>query len=221
MRLNKSSLLALVFCLILICSEIFVQIRQHPFKGAKPDLQSIINQHPHGWQTIPGSSVVPSTENNPYDLVVTQIYKRADGKAASLVMTWSYDGFHHAGHAQEVCYNSQGFTVSTPKNSSVMVGGQKLDVVTFEGRYGDMTEDVIYWRVTGGIHDAALQENIPMTQRFKEVPRILIGDIPSNLMVRASSWRPATDPPSTVHIDYIKSYLQSLPPNIRHFLTGL
>jgi hypothetical protein len=84
-----------------------------------------------------------------------------------------------------------------------------------------MTEDVIYWRVTGGIHDATLQENIPMTQRFKEVPRILIGDIPSNLMVRVSTWRPATDPPSTVHIDYIKSYLQSVSPNTRHFLTGL
>ncbi len=220
MRLTKYSLLAIVFSLILISSEILVQIRQQPFKGAKPDLQSIITQHPQGWESIPGSSVDPST-NTPYDLVATQIYKRADGKEASIVMTWSFDGFHRAGHAQEVCYNSQGFTVSTPRNSSVMVGAQKLDVVTFEGRYGDMTEDVIYWRVTGGIHDATLQENIPMTQRFKEVPRILIGDIPSNLMVRVSTWRPATDPPSTVHIDYIKSYLQSVSPNTRHFLTGL
>lgn len=221
MRLTKYSLLALAFCLILISSEIFVEIRQHPVKGPKPDLQSIIKQHPQGWKAIPGSSVVPSTQNNPYDLVVTQIYKRADGKAASIVMTWSYDGFHQAGHPQEVCYNSQGFTVSTPKNITLMVGGQNLDVVTFEGRYGDMIEQVIYWRVTGGIHDSALQDNIPMTQRFKEVPRILIGDIPNNLMVRVSTWRPATDPPSTVHIDYIKSYLQSLPPKTRHFLTGL
>ncbi|MEI7707654.1 MAG: exosortase-associated EpsI family protein [Chlorobium sp.] len=220
MRLTKYFLLAILFSLVLISSEIFVEIRQHPFKGPKPDLQNIIKQHPQGWQPIPGSSVDPRT-NSPYDLVASQIYKRTDGKAASIVMTWSYDGFHRAGHAQEVCYNSQGFTVSTPKNSSVILGGQKLDVVTFEGRYGDMTEDVIYWRVTGGIHDAALQENISMTQRFKEVPRILIGDIPNNLMVRVSTWRSATDPPSTVHIDYIKSYLQSVPPKTRHFLTGL
>ena len=222
MRLTKYSLLAILFSLILISSEIFIEIRQHPVKGPKPDLQSIIKQHPLGWQAIPGASVDPSTQTNtPYDLVASQIYKRADGKAASIVMTWSYDGFHRAGHAQEVCYNSQGFAVSTPKNTSIMVGGQKLDVVTFEGRSGEMIEQVIYWRVTGGIHDAALQENISMTQRFKEVPRILIGDIPSNLMVRVSTWRSATAPPSTVHIDYIKSYLQSQTPKTRHFLTGL
>ena len=221
MRLTKYSFLAILFCFILISSEILVQIRQHPFKGAKPDLQNIIKQHPQGWQAIPGATVDPSTQSTVYDLVASQIYKRADGKAASIVMTWSYDGFHRAGHAQEVCYNSQGFAVSTPRNSSVMVGGKKLDVVTFEGRNGGMIEDVIYWRVTGGIHDAALQENISMTQRFKEVPRILIGDIPSNLMVRVSTWRAATDPPSTVHIDYIKSYLQSQTPKTRHFLTGL
>ena len=222
MRLTKYSLLAILFSLILISSEIFIEIRQHPVKGPKPDLQSIIKQHPLGWQAIPGASVDPRTQTNtPYDLVASQIYKRADGKAASIVMTWSYDGFHRAGHAQEVCYNSQGFSVSTPRNSSVMVGGKKLDVVTFEGRNGGMIEDVIYWRVTGGILDAALKENISMTQRFKEVPRILIGDIPNNLMVRVSTWRSATDPPSTVHIDYIKSYLQSLDTKTRHILTGL
>ena len=46
-------------------------------------------------------------------------------------------------------------------------------------------------------------------------------NIPDNIMVRVSTWRPATDPPSTVHIDYIKSYLQSLKPKTRHILTGL
>jgi len=221
MRPTKYTFLAIVFGLMLICSEILVHIRQNPSKGAKPDLQSIIKQHPEGWQSVPGSTVDPSAQNAPYDLAATQIYKRADGKAASIVMTWSFDGFHQAGHPQEVCYNSQGFEVSTPRNSTVMVGDQKLDVITFEGRYGDMIEDVIYWRVNGGIHDAALQKNIPMTQRFKEVPRILIGDIPDNLMVRISTWRRESDPPSTAHIDYIKAYLQSVSPSTRLFLTGV
>ena len=219
MRLTKYSLLAIVFCSILISSEIFVQIRQQPFTGAKPDIQSIIKQHPQGWQPMTESTV--NTQTTAYDLVVTQIYKRVDGKAVSIVITWSYDGLRRAGHPQEFCYNSQGFSVSTPKNSSVMVGGQKLDVVTFEGRSGGMIEDVIYWRVTGGIHDSALQTYIPKTQQLKVIPRILIGNFPDNLMVRVSTWRAATDPPSTVHIDYIKSYLQYQTPKTRHFLTGL
>ena len=221
MRLTKYSILAILFSLILISSEIVVDIRQHPVKGPKPDLQSIIKQHPKGWHAILGTTVDPSTQTNTqYDLVASQIYKRDDGKVASIVMTWSYDGFHRAGHAQESCYNSQGFSVSTPKNSSVMVGGQKMDVVTFDGRNGGMIEEVIYWRVTGGILDAALQKNLSMARKFKEIPRILIGDIPNNLMVRVSTWRSATDPPSTVHIDYIKSYLHSHSPKTRHFLTG-
>ena len=221
MRLTKSSLLAIVFGLMLISSEILVLIKQQPSNGVKPDLKSIINLHPAGWQPITGSSVDPNTQNSTYDLVVSQIYRRADGKAASIVITWSLDGIRRAGHPQEVCYNSQGFKVSAPTNSSFMVGSQKLDVVTFTGSHGNMVEDVIYWRVTGGRHDVAIHENFLLTHRFKEVANLLIGNIPDNIMVRASTWRNATDPPSTVHIDYIKSYLQSLNPKTRHFLTGL
>ena len=92
MRLTKFSLLAIVFALMLISSEILVVIKQSPSKGAKPDLQSMINQHPAGWQPIAGSSVDPNTQNSTYDLVVSQIYRRADGKAVSVVITWSLDG---------------------------------------------------------------------------------------------------------------------------------
>ncbi len=108
---TKYSLIALLFSLLLISSEILVQIRHQPFNGAWPDLKSIINQHPSGWHAILGSSVDPS-QNTAYDLVATKIYKSADGKVASIVLTWSFDGFHRAGHHQEVCYNAQGFTVS-------------------------------------------------------------------------------------------------------------
>ncbi len=221
MQLTKQSLLTIVFSLMLIGSQILVQIRQQPSDTVKPDLQTILKQHPDGWQPISGSTVNPSTQNSAYDLVASQIYKSSDGKVVSVLMTWSYDGFHRAGHPQEGCYDAQGLAVTQALNGSVMVGAQKINFVTFSGRYGSVTEDVIYWRVTGGIHDATLKENISMIKRFKEVPRILIGDIPDNIMVRVSTWRPATDPPSTVHIDYIKSYLQSLKPKTRHILTGL
>ena len=210
MQLTKPSLLTIVFCLMLIGSEILVQIRQQPSDAAKPDLQTFLKQQPEGWKPISGSTVSPSTQNAAYDLVASQIYKSTGGKVVSVLMTWSYDGFHRAGHPQEGCYDAQGLEVTKALNGSAMVGGQKIDFVTFSGRYGDTIEDVIYWRVTGGIHDATLRENISMIKRFQEVPRILIGDIPDNIMVRVSTWRPATDPPSTAHIDYIKSYLQSL-----------
>ena len=189
--------------------------------GALPALQKIIKQHPYGWRAIPGSTLDPSTKTSAYDLVVSQIYKYDDEKVVSIVMTWSFDGIRRGAHPQESCYYVNGFTVSKARNVSIIIDRQKLELIAFTGRHGYINEDVIYWRVTGGKHDVTLGENIPLRSRAKEIAQVLIGDIPSNLMVRVSTWRPSTDPPSTAHIDYIKSYLQSLDPKTRHFLTGL
>ena len=221
MRLTKQSFLAIFFGLLLISSEILVAKKHLPSKAAMPDLQRIIKLHPIGWESEKARFIDPNSKSSTYDLEASELFRRADGKVASVVMTWSLDGVQGAGHPQEVCYNAQGFTVSTPRKSSIMVGSQKLDFVSFTGRHGDMIEDVIYWRVIGGKHDAALYENFVLTHRVKEFTRLLLGDIPDNIMVRVSSWRPATDPPSTVHIEYIQAYLLSLPPFARHLLTGL
>ena len=222
MRVTKYNLLAIAFGFLLIFSEILVEIKQHPaYKGQKPDLERIIKLHPDGWKAVAGPVVDPQSLEYVYDVVVSQKYENVDGKVVMVSMTWSRDGIRRAGHPQEICFNASGFTVTLPRQVSIQAAGNKLDVIAFTGRQGDMVQDVVYWRVTGGKHDVRLDEKYLLTHRFREVAALLMGDIPDNLMVRVSTWRRESDPPSTVHIDYIKAYLQSVSPSTRRFLTGV
>ena len=222
MRVTKYNLLAIAFGFLLIFSEILVEIKQHPaYKGQKPDLERMIKLHPDGWKAVAGPVVDPQSLEYVYDVVVSQKYENVDGKVVMVSMTWSRDGIRRAGHPQEICFNASGFTVTLPRQVSIQAAGNKLDVIAFTGRQGDMVQDVVYWRVTGGKHDVRLDEKYLLTHRFREVAALLMGDIPDNLMVRVSSWRRESDPPSTAHIDYIKDYLQSVSPSTRRFLTGV
>ena len=229
MRVTKYSLVAIALGLMLIFSEILVQIKQHPaFKVQKPDLESMIKLHPDGWKALAVPVVDPHSLVDSYDIVVSQNYENVDGKVVTVLMTWSRDGVHRPGHPQEVCYNASGLTVTLPREVSIQAAGNKLDVIAFSGRYKDMVQDVVYWGVTGGKHDARLIANNvltlrvrALTLRFRDVADLVMGDIPDNLMVRVSSWRRESDPPSTAHIDYIKDYLQSVSPSTRRFLTGV
>jgi len=222
MRVTKYNLLAIAFGFLLIFSEILVEIKQHPaYKGQKPDLERIITLHPDGWKAVAGPVVDPQSLEYVYDVVVSQKYENVNGKVVMVSMTWSRDGIRRAGHPQEICFNASGFTVTLPRQVSIQAAGNKLDVIAFTGRQGDMVQDVVYWRVTGGKHDVRLDEKYLLTHRFREVASLLMGDIPDNLMVRVSMWRRESDPPSTAHIDYIKAYLQSVSPSTRLFLTGV
>ena len=223
MRLSKYTLLAFLLCFLLLAVELFVLQKEHlSLTVNKPDLENILSFHPASWWIERGSTADPRQWEWAYDVAANRIYKR-DGKVVSVALTWSRDGIRRAGHPQEVCYNSSGFTVSQPRQSSFFAVGQKIDVITFTGQRGDMVEDVIYWSVTGGQHNVSMFQNYLMTHRFKEALNFIIGFLgspPDNLMVRVSSWRRATDPPSTAHIEYIKAYLQAVPPDIRRFLLG-
>ncbi len=225
MRVTKYSLVAIALGLVLIFSEILVEIKKHPaYKGQKPDLERIIKLHPDGWKAVAGPVVDPQSLEYAYDTVVSQNYQHVDGSTVMVSMTWSRDGIRRSGHPQEVCYNASGFTVTLPRHASFLAAGKKLDVIAFSGRFEDMVQDVVYWRVTGGKHDVRFIENFGLTHRFREVASLIMGNIPDNLMVRVSSWRRESDPPSTAHINYIQAYLaylQSVSPSTRLFLTGV
>ena len=183
MRVTKYNLLAIAFGFLLIFSEILVEIKQHPaYKGQKPDLERMIKLHPDGWKAVAGPVVDPQSLEYVYDVVVSQKYENVDGKVVMVSMTWSRDGIRRAGHPQEICFNASGFTVTLPRQVSIQAAGNKLDVIAFTGRQGDMVQDVVYWRVTGGKHDVRLDEKYLLTHRFREVAALLMGDIPDNLM---------------------------------------
>ncbi len=227
MRITRYSALAIATGLLLLSSLLLVEVREHlTFKGAPPDLERLINEHPDGWMALSGQSVDSEWSKSlqsDYDMVTAQTYQHPDGKIVSVLMTWSRDGIHRAGHLQQVCYQAGGSEISTPKQASVTTKMGKQDVITFTARQGNRVEDVVYWRITGGKLDLGTNQSLFSATRIDKMTRLarsLLGKTPDNIMVRVSSERLAPDQPATAHLDYIREYLETLPPHYRKVIMG-
>jgi len=219
--------LAIATGLLLLSSLLLVEAREHlTFKGAPPDLERLIREHPDGWAPLSGHSVDSEWSKSlksDYDLVTTRTYQYPDGKTVSMLMTWSRDGIRRAGHLQQVCYQVGGSEIGTPKQASVTTKMGKQEVITFTAQQGNRVEDVMYWRITGGKLDLGTNQSLFSATRIDKMTRLIrsmLGTMPDNIMIRVSSERPAPDQPATAHIDYIREYLESLPANDRDLIMG-
>lgn len=228
MRITRYSALAIAAGLLLLSSLCLVEIREYQSAQAvkQPDLQQLVNLHPVGWTAISSPYVDPrwnESMKGDYDLVAAQAYQRGDGKKVVVVMTWSRDGIRRAGHSQQICYQAGGFTVTPPEYASVATKAGKQDMVTFTATHGNLTADVMYWRITGGKTDISTGQQRNVAIRFDKLTRLvqhILGDLPDNLMVRVSSDRSSPDQPATAQIDYIRGFLEMLPASERKLIMG-
>ena len=229
MRITRYSALAIIISLLLASSVLLVEVREYQSSQAvkQPDLQRLVNLHPYGWTPIASPFVDPrwnETLKSDYDLVAAQAFQRGDGKKVVVVMTWSRDGIRRAGHSQQICYQAGGYTVTPPENATVATKAGKQDVITFTGTHGNLIEDVMYWRITGGKTDISTGESRLVAirfDRFKRLARHLLGDLPDNLMVRVSSERSNPGQPATAQIDYIRGFLEMLSASDRKLIMGV
>ena len=224
MQITRYSALAFVIALLLASSVLLVEVRENLIsKKVPPDLERMIGEHPVGWTAVSGSGVDPkwrTSLHRYYDIVAAKSYQHVDGQRVTVVMTWSRDGIHRAGHAQPVCYRAAGFTGCIPKSATVSTKVGKLSVVAFTAIRGKMVEDVIYWTVTGGQVDDANSPFIALMSRFPRLKNRILHGIPDNLMVRVSSVRSTPDQPATAHLDYIREFLEILPASDRKLIMG-
>ncbi len=226
MHITRYSALSITAGLLLLFSLLLVESRENlTFKKAQPDLQKVIREHPDGWVFVPSILLDPQTHKtlkSYYDLVVAQAYQRVDEKAVvMMVMTWSANGDRRAAHQQEGCYRASGCTVSTPNYVTVTtkVGNQK--VVAFTARRGIRdVEDVMYWKISGGIADNDTTTDKNKLLRLMRLVKRVPGDIPDNVMVRVSTVRSTPNQPATAHIEYIREFLETLPASDRKLVMG-
>ena len=229
MRITRYSALAIIITLLLASSVLLVEVREYQSSQAvkQPDLQRLVNVHPDGWTAIASPFVDPrwnETMKSDYDLVAAQAFQRGDGKKVVVVMTWSRDGIRRAGHSQQICYQAGGYTVTPPENATVATKAGKQDVITFTGTHGNLIEDVMYWRITGGKTDISTGESRLVAVKFDKLSRLarhLFGNLPDNLMVRVSSVRSTPDQPATAQIDYIRGFLEMLSASDRKVIMGV
>ncbi len=229
MRITRYSALALIIALLLVSSVLLVEVREYQSSQAvkQPDLQRLVNVHPDGWTAIASPFVDPNWNKSlqtDYDLVAAQAYQRGDGKKVVVVMTWSRDGIRRAGHSQQMCYLAGGYTVTPPVYASVGTKAGKQDVIAFSGQHGNLIDDVMYWRITGGNVDISTGQSRLIAVKFDKLSRLarhLLGDLPDNLMVRVSSERFPPDQPATAQIDYIRGFLEMLSASDRKLIMGV
>ncbi len=186
----------------------------------------MISKHPDGWTPVNGAFVDPQWSKSlqsDYDLVAARTYQNSEGKTVAVVMTWSRDGIRRAGHLQQICYQASGFTVSAPKRTTVSTKVGRQDAIAFTAYNGNMPEDVMYWRITGGKTDLGTARSRFLATRFDKMSRLaqnILGNMPDNLMVRVSSVRSIPGQPATTHLEYIQKYLEILPEGDRKLIMG-
>jgi len=234
---NRYNILAIVIGFLLVFSLIRVQTHKSLFfQGGPPDIEGIINMYPKGWEAVGGTKNDPKWDASYqmfYDNAVFKFYRNAAGETVMVVITWSHDGIHRPGHFQQICYQAAGSTVSPPVHSSLLTGVGRQNITEFTAHNEKIVEDVLYWRITGGKPDIGTDSSTlvltgsslwdRLAERFgKLIPlaKSLIYGIPDNVMVRVSAARKMPDEPATVHIEYAKAFLESLPEKERKIVMG-
>lgn len=234
MRSAERWLLAMAFATVLALPLLWFELR--PALGAgnpQPDLLALLAHEPAGWRARQEVDKVVDPRWSPatqaaYDTVVMRQFVRpADGAEVTLLITWSRDGRLRAGHDQEACYRAGGFAVSGIRTATLPADAAAgLDVTSFTGERGDLAEDVVYWRVTGGRLDAVqsdkgeLKGKDILVQRLHRLRSMLSGEVPDNVMVRVSTRRPAHVPPGQVNEAFVQGLLQALGPSERATILG-
>ncbi|WP_295459039.1 exosortase C-terminal domain/associated protein EpsI [uncultured Thiodictyon sp.] len=227
MRAIERWSLAVGFTVLLAAPQAWLEFRSDA--GAAdppPDLAAIVARAPAGWHDAAPAQVVDPREAAGarlfYDQVAVGQFAQPGAPAVTLVLTWSRDGFRRAGHEQEVCYRAQGFTVAGEQVTRLDAGGAQFPARVFNARRGEVVEDVLYWRVTGGKLDEGGREGVTdqLMLRLHTLRHIFTPGIPANLMVRVSHQRQAAAPPTSANAAFVRAFLGTLGPAGRDLLTG-
>ncbi len=187
---------------------------QHPRYAPKPDLVDLFAHAPAGWRMRQSGTEAVDPRWSPetlatYDLVLARQFARADGQEVTLMITWSREGYRNAGHDQEVCYGGLGFAIDRVSDTQLATALVSLPVKSFAARGAAFVEDVVYWRVTGGVLE---QRRDALSRRLGQLRTGPWTDLADNLMVRVSSRRPLKSAPSALNPQFIDDYLRALGP---------
>ncbi|WP_165498843.1 exosortase-associated EpsI family protein [Chlorobium sp. N1] len=239
MQNKKETVLAVAFSLGLLIA-IGLAAFEHVLddgistSGRGPGIERLVSTTPPGWVPVGGAVIDPdglAAAERSYDRVVGQTYRNADGRVASVVMTWSADGARRKGHVQQVCYRGGGYDVGLSQPTEVSLGGARsLSGMAFRAEHHGENEEVFYWLVTGGEQEQGsdLVPNGGMRLRWRQVvakvryavARIFHREIPDNLMVRVSCRVPPGRERCGAHLEFVREWIAALSPGDRELVLG-
>jgi hypothetical protein len=235
MHKKRYVILSVTFALLMLSAQLFVSLkRQDSAKRDAPELERLVDLHPKGWRAISSSSndsLWVQATTGTYDSGVYRLYQNDVGHRVMLVLIWSHDGMHQMSHAQQNCYNAQGYSIFELQEHNIALQVGTLQAASFSAlRPNGQVEDVLYWRVNSW--DTIAPADFAKKRSFvgelkrraiqlKKLFGFVAGELPDDVMVRISAIRQEPDAPSTLPVDYARRYLQELSPEDRKVLTGL
>ncbi len=151
-----------------------------------------------------------------YDALLGRTYINAKGERVMLSLGYSrQQGGVQKPHWQEICYRSQGFTVSDIERGEQTVAGRPIPVTRMLARSGSRNEPVTYW-LTLGPH--------VVKDRWHRLGHLLAmgltGDSAEGFLVRISSISPQTQEAYALHLEFAQAMLDAMLPADRQRLAG-
>jgi EpsI family protein len=148
--------------------------------------------------------------------VITRTYRRPDGKAVCLAVTYGSDQRQaFAIHLPEGCYRAAGFDVESVSKVSIWRNGVKLKRLV--GRGEGRTEPISYWVVLDG---EVITNHLQ--RKYKQLYYTILKKPAYGALIRVSSLasQGEIEKEYAVQADFIKQLAQSLPKQLREVMFG-
>jgi hypothetical protein len=222
----------ILYAVILLSALVYIEDKQKKASTVKsPDLERLLSIHPDEWTEVKTNIDREKLKKSiylEYDDIAEKRYINKEGDIISIVMTWSRNGIQRAGHIQQLCYTTQGYSIIDPKDVNLDISNRKIKMTKFTAKNldGDI-EDVLYWRITGKeimkntsdveYGDYRLMHRV---MKMKKLMLSIFRDIPDNIMVRVTAKRKDAKGNDNINVDYAKKYLEKLSVEDRKILVG-
>ncbi|MEW6706225.1 MAG: exosortase-associated protein EpsI, B-type [Pseudomonadota bacterium] len=165
---------------------------------------------------LPPSPDQQSVLNQIYDQILSRTYINSRGERIMLSITYgSRQTQQLRAHRQEVCYRSQGFTISDLDHVNVPVAGAPLPATRMVAKMGTRTEPVTYWFTTGDTVVLSYWD-----REWAQFKYALSGYVPDGYLVRISSLSPDAKTAFQQHLAFADTLFGHLDPELRRRLVG-
>ena len=177
-----------------------------------PQLDEMVPKEFAGWKQAKSVELVnpsPDTQqkvDEAYGAIISRTYENPQGVNVMLLVAYgSRQTQKLKVHRQEVCYESQGFSVSDQKSTPIAFGNRRIEATQFFSQKNGRMEVVTYWFTMG---------DRVVSSRFERMIVGIIdglsGEIPDGLLVRVSSISTDDKAARTQQLSFISALLGAM-----------
>jgi EpsI family protein len=188
----------------------------------RPNLEALIPKQFGDWSNDPSIiPILPSPNqkevlDETYDQMVNRTYVNTNGERVMISIAYgSRQSQKLKAHRQEVCYKSQGFTITNIIHKEARVAGADIPVTRMFAVLKQRQEPVTYWFTVGSHVVQSHLDRLLMQIRYG-----VTGTIPDGVLVRVSNLSGDEQEAYQQHLAFINALLATMSPQDRSRFVG-